>query len=261
MTNIQFQRSAIDASGAFSSAWEQVKGSYGTYLGASLVAMILISCLYCISWFLMGPILGGFYYLSARGYRGEYVEFGMMFEGFKKFVPLMAVGLLVSVPSILATIVQTGMNFADLGLLLRNPEAIQQVQRTGEFGTGDPAASPIFLLIVVGAALFNFFWWAITYFAIPLVMEYDLGPVEAFKLSAQAAFGNLGGLLGVVIFGILAALIGMLLLCIGIVLVSWPVILVANAIVFNQVFPRQDRGDQFFAPPPPGAYGFGDPQY
>ncbi|MCC6452733.1 MAG: hypothetical protein IT171_07555, partial [Acidobacteria bacterium] len=52
-----------------------------------------------------------------------------------------------------------------------------------------------------------------------------------------------------------------LLLCIGIVLVSWPVILVANAIVFNQVFPRQDRGDQFFAPPPPGAYGFGDPQY
>lgn len=127
MTNIQFQRNAIDASGAFSSAWEQVKGSYGTYLGASLVAMILISCLSCISWFLVGPTLGGIYYVAARGHRGEPVEFGMMFEGFKKFVPLMAV----------------------------------------------------------------------------------------------------------------------------------PVIFVANAIVFLQVFPRQDRGEQFFTPPPPGTYGFG----
>jgi len=257
MTNIQFQRSAIDASSAFSSAWEQVKGSYGTYLGASLVAMILISCLSCISWFLVGPTLGGIYYVAARGHRGESVEFGMMFEGFKKFVPLMAVGLIQAIPTILATILNTGLNFGRLGIMLSNPEAMRQAQRTGDLG---PAEAGLTLALVAFYLVFlvvTIVWALVTYFAIPLVMEYDLSPIEAVKLSAKASFANIGGIFMVGIYGILVGLIGVVLLCIGVYLVSMPIMFVANAIVFLQVFPRQDRGEQFFAPPPPGTYGFG----
>ncbi|KXK01577.1 MAG: hypothetical protein UZ17_ACD001001803 [Acidobacteria bacterium OLB17] len=134
MTNIQFQRGAIDASGAFSAAWEQVKSNYGVYLGVAVVAMLLLSCLSCISWFLMGPVMGGVFYFASKGQRGEPVEFGMMFEGFKKFVPLMAVGLVQALPGILATVIQTGLNFGRMGVLLSNPEAMRQAQRGGELG-------------------------------------------------------------------------------------------------------------------------------
>jgi len=261
MNNIQFQRSSIDASSAFSSAWEQVKGSYGTYLGASLVAMIMIACLSCISWFLMGPVMGGIYYIAARGHRGQAVEFGMMFEGFKKFVPLMVVGLIQAIPTIVLTVVNTGLNFGRLGILLSNPEAMRQAQRTGEIGGAEAAISIAMFAFYLVFIVVTIIWALVTYFAIPLVMEYDLSPIDAVKLSAKAAFANLGGIISVGLFGMLVGLIGLLLLCIGIYLVSMPIMFVANAIVFLQVFPRQDRGDQFFTPPPPGSYGFGSPQY
>ncbi|HQZ82219.1 MAG TPA: hypothetical protein PLR83_03280 [Pyrinomonadaceae bacterium] len=261
MDNIQFQRSAIDASSAFSSAWEQVKSNYGTYLGVSLVAMIMLGCLSCISWFLMGPVMGGIFYLATKGQRGEPVEFGMMFEGFKKFVPLMVIGLIQAVPGIVVTVVQTGLNFGRLGVMLSNPEAMRQAQRTGELDGVGAAFSVAFLMLYIGFMVFSLVWWAVTYFAIPLVMEYDLGPVDAIKLSGRAAFANIGGLIAVILFGLLATIIGLLLLCVGVFLVSMPIILVANVIVFWQVFPRQDRGNQYFTPPPPGTYGFGSPQY
>lgn len=261
MDDIQFQRGSINASGAFSAAWEQVKSNYGTYLGASLLAMVMLGCLSCISWFLMGPVMGGIFYLATKGHRGEPVEFGMMFEGFKKFVPLMVIGLIQGLPGILLSIVQMGLNFGRLGVMLSNPEAMRQAQRTGELDSVGAAFSIAFLFLYLGFAVFSLVWWAVTYFAIPLVMEHDLGPVDAIKLSGRAAFSNIGGMIIVLIFGILVTLIGLLLLCVGVFFVSIPVIFVANAIVFWQVFPRRDVQPGYFAPPPPGTYGFGSPQY
>ncbi|MBX3281531.1 MAG: hypothetical protein KF756_03550 [Acidobacteria bacterium] len=261
MENIQFQRSAIDASGAFSSAWEQVKENYGTYLGAAVVCWIMLGCFSCISWFLMGPVMGGIFYLASKGHRREPVEFGMMFEGFKKFVPLMVVGLIQAIPTIIITIVNLGMNMGRFGLLMSNPEAMRQAQRAGEIGGAEAAMSIAFLVFYFIFLVISAIWGLITYFAIPLVMEYDLSPIAAVKLSGRAAFANIGGVIAVVLFAVLVGIIGILLLCVGIILVSVPVILVANAIVFWQVFPRQDRPDQYFAPPPPGTYGFGSPQY
>ena len=258
MEHIQFQRSAIDASSAFSSAWEPVYGRYGTYVGTSLVAMILISCLSCISWFLVGPTLGGIYYVAARGHRGQPVEFGMVFEGFKKFVPLMAVGLIQAIPTIIVTVLNTGLNFGRLGIMLSNPEAMRQAQRTGELSAAEAGFTMAIFAFYLVFIVVTIIWALVTYFAIPLVMEFDLSPIDAVKLSAKAAFANIGGIISVGLYGILVALIGLLLLCIGVYLVSMPVIFVANAIVFLQVFPRQDRGEQFFTPPPPGTYGFGN---
>ena len=104
MTNIQFQRGAVDASTAISSAWEMIKGNYGLYLGVAVVAMVLTGCIPCLNIFLIGPVMGGVYFFALRAMRNEPIEFGMMFKGFEKFVPLMVIGLIQSIPGIIGQV-------------------------------------------------------------------------------------------------------------------------------------------------------------
>ena len=82
MTNIQFYRSAIDASECVSNAWELVKRNIGLYIGAGVVTVILIGCIPIVNFFLLGPMMGGFSYLVLRDMRNEPVDFGMLFKGF-----------------------------------------------------------------------------------------------------------------------------------------------------------------------------------
>jgi len=86
-----------------------------------------------------------------------------------------------------------------------------------------------------------------------LAIDRDLGTVDAMKLSAQAAMGNVGGIIVLFIFEFLISILGMLMCGIGILLVSVPIIYAANAIAYRMVFPKIN--DQFnYNPPPPGAY-------
>lgn len=260
MYNIQFQPSAIDAGGAVSSAWEQVKANYGLYLGVSLIALILAGCIPCVSLFLIGPIMGGVYYVALRDMRREPVEFGMMFKGFEKFVPLMVIGLIQSIPGIIFQVFRFSINIGQLGI---------DGGRSGSmdfFAASDMdkfLASGLAVVAVIGFLVFfvvSIAFWSLTFFAIPLAMENDLGPMDALKLSAKAAIGNLGGMALLLVFSILIGLVGTLMLCIGVFLVSIPLIYVTNAFVYRQVFPM--ISDPYnMAPPPPNEYGFGSPQY
>src|SRR4051794_14027810 len=114
--NIQFNRSAIDAGAAVSQGWEMVKANYGIFLGVSLVALVLTGCIPCVSLFIVGPILAGVYYFALRLYSGESVDFGMMFKGFEKFIPLMVIGLVQSIPEIIGQVLRFGVNLGQLGL-------------------------------------------------------------------------------------------------------------------------------------------------
>src|SRR5690348_4596735 len=116
MTNIEFQRGAIDAGGCISSAWDMLKNNYGLYLGIALIAMILTGCIPCFNVFLIGPVMGGVAYVVLRHMRGEPVEFGMMFQGFQKFVPLMVIGVIQSIPGVIAQVFQYTIRFAEIGL-------------------------------------------------------------------------------------------------------------------------------------------------
>ncbi|MBK8305314.1 MAG: hypothetical protein IPK98_18835 [Chloracidobacterium sp.] len=118
------------------------------------------------------------------------------------------------------------------------------------------ASGLVIVAVVVGLffAIFALVWWLVFFFAIPLAMEYDLGPVDAIKLSAQAAMTNIGGLIVLLILKVLVTLLGVLMCGIGVILVSTPIIYIANAFVYRQVFPYIEQ--QFnMAPPPPTAYG------
>ena len=254
MTNIEFYRGAINAGDCIGNAWEQIKRNYGMYLGISLIAYILTSCIPCLNVFVIGPVIGGIYYVALRDMRGDPVEFGMMFEGFKKFVPLMVIGLIQAIPAIISQVLQYAVRIGQMGLGGGRIEDLDFYQSSGrDVGM----ASGMIVLIIVGCAVFVIFaivWWAIFFFAVPLAFEYDLTPVDAIKLSARAGMANIGGLIVLLILQILVMLLGFLLICVGMFLISIPIMYVANAFAYRQVFPLVERNFNM-SPPPPTVYG------
>jgi uncharacterized membrane protein len=258
MTNIQFIRGGIDAGGCVSNAWEMVKQSYGFYLGVSLVALLLTGCIPCLNLFLMGPILGGVYYVALRQMAGEPVEFGMMFRGFDKFVPLMVIGLIQSVPEVIGQVLRVGIQFGQIGLDSNRGGSYDYFQSSKPDIISGIAAGAIVIIAIVALVLILFavVWRFLLFFAIPLAMEHDIGAMDAIKLSIKAAGANVGGIIVLFIFEFLVSLLGVLLCVVGVFLVAIPVIYVANVFAYRQVFPRLQQTINNMMPPPPNAYGF-----
>jgi hypothetical protein len=253
---IQFGRGVLNGSECVSTAWELLKRHYGLYLGVCLLAMVLSSWLYCISWAIYGPLYAGLYLIVSRDLSDEPIEFGMLFKGFEKFVPLMVIGLIEILPQILYGILSLFTNF--LSLLIPQP-------RRGEFNFAEQA-NPfpfaitgtlilIFLIIFLAMMLFWIAWSTTFLFVIPLTFEYDLKPVDAIKVSARAAWANFGGLVVLNIMLMLIGILGMLMICVGIFLLSIPMTLIAHAVVYRSIFPRIQNECRNMMPPPPNAYG------
>lgn len=245
----EFYPSAINASDCISNGWNMVKQNYGLYLGITLVAM-LINCVPCVSLFIAGPITAGLYYCYLRGIRGEPIEFGMMFKGFENFVPAMVVGLIAAIPEVIGQIFRVGFQVAG-----------ETMKNGGRNGRGDGmellaggfliAAVVIGLVFTIGTIILR----VSLYFAIPLIMDKKLGVMDAIKLSARAAWKNIGGIILLAILEGLIALAGVLALCIGVLFVM-PILFAANAFAYRQVFPDTQQNFQN-VPPPPNAYGGG----
>ncbi len=252
MTNNDFYPGAINAGDCVSNAWNLVKQNYGMYLGIALIGMILSGCIPCVSLFLVGPILGGIYYVLLREMRGEPVEFGMMFKGFEKFVPLMVIGLIQAIPEIIGQILRVVVQFGQIGLTGGKDKGSQFFASNGS----ELLAGGLLIVVAIVALVlivFGIAWRVLLFFAIPIALERDLGPVDAMKLSAKAATSNIGGLIVLFIFEFLIALLGIIALCIGIFFVI-PIIYAANAFAYRQVFPLIQQNFNM-SPPPPNTYG------
>lgn len=230
---------AINAGDCIANGWSLVTQNFGLYLGTSLLAILMIVCIPCVNVLLVGPVMGGIYFMMLRSMRGEPIDFGMLFKGFEHFLPLMVVGFVVSLPDI-------GFQGVQFVVDLRGLLAGGGVP-TGDatFFQGDAAAlrdlTQLWLLAGVAFAfgLFGFIWKIMLFFAVPLAMEYKLGPLDAMKLSVSAAMSNMGGLILLTILEVLVAIVGVLAVCVGIFL-AIPVIWAANAFAYRQVFPYQD---------------------
>lgn len=258
MTNLQFQSSAIDAGGCISNAWEMLKQNYGMFLGIGLLAMLLTGCIPCLNIFLAGPVMGGVYYVVLRNMRREPVDFGMMFKGFEKFVPLMVIGLIQAIPGIIFQVLRLTIDLGRLGLTGggkgRNGD-LQFFQSSSfpDFAISGGLAALLIILTLV-FLVFSIIWGSAFFFAVPLAMEHDLAPIDAIKLSARAAMANIGGLIVFFIFAGLIGLVGVMAICFGFFFVSLPLIFIANAFAYRQVFPLIEQNLNF-SPPPPNAYG------
>jgi len=252
MNNVQYVSGAINPGDCIGNAWSLVTRRFGLYIGIGLITLILIGCIPVVGSILFGPIMGGFYYLVLRDMHDEPVEFGMLFKGFEKFVPLMVAGLIQTAPSIIATVLQYTVDFARLagGAAPGGDANFYQTP-------GDAALAGISLalvIVVVVLSLFGAIWSVALSFAVPLVLEHDLRVMDALLTSAKAAFSNVGGLIVLIILEALVAILGVIALCVGI-FVALPVIYAANVIAYRMVFPYFDRPNIIMAPPPPDAYG------
>jgi len=253
MAEVPYVKGAIEAGDCVGRAWELVSRRFWIYVGLGLVTLLMIGCIPCLSNILFGPTLGGFYYFVLRDNADQEVDFGMLFKGFEKFLPLMIVGLIQSLPGIVWTIIQYSVDFAQyLGTSTgRDIEFFQ----TG--GDGIAAGlSVAFIVLIIVLMFLSAAWTLLLTFAIPLVMEHDLGVVDALTTSVKAAGSNLGGLILLIIFEFFVALLGVIALCLGI-FVAIPVIYAANVIAYRYVFPHGPKSNFDMNPPPPTAYGAG----
>jgi uncharacterized membrane protein len=253
MMNPQYYKGAIDASGCISNAWEMIKPNYWLFFGISLLTYMLIACIPCLNVILVGPVMGGVFYTSFRAMRGEPIEFGMMFKGFERFVPLMVVGLVQSIPSIIYQGFDISIRFSNLGI-----EQIMRGRGGQDDGTGLAIAGGYLAIIIVVTVILVVLSivWAISFaFAIPILVENEnMSPIEALKLSARAAWSNVGGIVVLAILCFLLAFVGMLALCIGVLFVL-PLIWVSWAFAYRQVFPDLGPPSAYrYEPPSPEAY-------
>ena len=264
MTNIEFQRGAIDAGGCVSGGWELIKPNYWMYFGMTTLFALASLVLSCIPFvpilfqiFVAPPITIGIFYVLFREMQGEMVDFGMMFKGFDKFVPAMVIGLINAIPQIILVILNLALNIGSI--------VVQMIQQAGRGSRSNFAAQSdaapviaggVIIIIVVVAIVFLLFSiaWGITFFfAMPILAEHNVSAIDAIKLSASAGWSNIGGIIVLVIFEVLIVLMGALALCVGIFFVL-PIIYAANAFAYRQVFPWIEQRFNM-APPPPTAYG------
>lgn len=251
MQQQEFLSGAISASDCIGNGWNIVSRRFGLYLGMGLLTILLISCIPFVNFFLMGPILAGFYFVVLRDMRDEPVEFGMLFKGFENFVPLMVAGLIVSVPSIIVSIVQYTVDFARFfgPAAMRRGDFYQSGAQEAVLG----GLSIFLVLAIIGLSLFSIVWHVALQFAIPLIIDRGLSVGDALITSMRAAGSNIGGLIVLIILEVLVAILGLLALCVGI-FVAVPVMYAANAFAYRQVFPSIDSMVDS-GPPPPQAYG------
>jgi len=245
MNEPRYNAGAIDASACISNGWELIKPNYWMYFGITILTMLMVSCIPCVNFFIAGPVMGGLYFVFLRDMRGEPVDFGMMFKGFEKFLPLMIVGIVQSVPEIIAQILRITVDLGRLGLMGNSESSNAGFAMAS--GMMVLVALAIFVFVIIGVV-----WRVLLIFAIPLVMEHNLNPVAAMKLSAQAAMSNLGGLILLFILEFLIGMLGVIMLCVGIFFVM-PILYAANAFAYRQVFPMVENIFQNI-PPPPDTY-------
>jgi uncharacterized membrane protein len=132
-------------------------------------------------------------------------------------------------------------------------------------GSGGPNASaplnPANLSAITGLVfifaivwiVFSIAWALVFFFSVQLVMDKNLGAIEAISTSAKAAFSNAGGAIVLMILCGLVIILGALAVCLGL-FVAVPVTWVATAVAYRAVFPRPVE-TTWHTPPPPTAYG------
>jgi hypothetical protein len=187
----------------------------------------------------------GVYFALLRQFRGETVEFPMMFEGFSRFLPAALITLIESAPWIILAL--AARFISSLNLQVNEMEAM-----------GSPitfAKNFIFSagIAYLGAYLMSIVLQLLLFFALPLIADHNLSFGEAVKLSISAAASNLGGLIVLLLLEIFISIAGVFAFCIGIFFVL-PIISSANVIAYRQVFPAPEQNLPNMAPPPPDSY-------
>jgi uncharacterized membrane protein len=237
MKNTEFRTGVINPVECVKEGFERIKNDYWLLFAIALVGGLIGGFTMYI---LAGAMICGIMFAYLKAIDGKPVTFDDLWKGMQYFGPGLVVILIVIVPAIAYYI------FAYITLL----GAIFGGAQAGEAGV-------LGALIVVGiidlVVLFAMVCFhTLLTFSFPLIVDRNLGAIEAMKTSAKAVWQNLGGVAGLVAVNFVLVFVGYAALCIGLYFVI-PIMIAGNVVAYRRVFPSLDSAANM-NPPPPDSY-------
>lgn len=236
--NIEFQTGVIRPVECFKEGWEMIKDEYWMIFAVTLVGMLIAGFIpFGIA---VGAMFCGIYFCLLQKMNGRKVEFEGLFKGFNYFGAGLIATLIIIIPSLISVFFLYGSMIAIF------------VASTDSRGRINEAALPMLIGtffvegVIIGLLLGCLH--ALIMFAYPLIVDKNLGGVDAVKLSVRAVWANLSGVVGLILVEFVLGIIGYLMLGVGLYLVM-PIMFAGVLVAYRKVFPS----DNFRQTPPPNA--------
>ena len=251
MDSHSLQPQKLNAGQAFSETFNGIGSSYLIILLAGLLFGVIAFVLQLIPYIgpiiyvlVLPPLTAGFALLALDAVDNGYVEFGTLFYGFGRFASVFGAGCLMAIPYVVFYVVILTIVFA-FG-------AFGQIPANGQ-------VEPLFLVIMIGLIciflVVSFFVAMYFFFTYYLIMDREMGAIEAVKTSFRAGNLNFGHGLLMVFFYWLFFFVGLILCYIGL-LFTMPFAAYFGACCYRQVFPKEMTDSPYSnAPPTPDQYG------
>ena len=231
---IEFRTGRVSSREMFSEARALMSGHFWIMVGICLLGLLVGG----VAPFgvLMGPMMCGIFMCWFAIMRNEKPTFSLLFEGFDVFME-----------SLVATLIQLGISMLTMVLafvvMAVGGVALLAVAGAGGGQPGGNAEAAMGLLtigafvffygLIIGVsilvgALFAFTW--------PLIVDYRLSGLEAVKLSARAAWANLGNVFRLMILNVVVVAVAAVFCYLPVFLV-FPIVFGSQAVLYRRIFP------------------------
>ena len=230
---IEFRTGRVSSREMFSEARALMSGHFWIMVGICLLGLIVGG----VAPFgvLLGPMMCGIFMCWFAIMRNEKPTFSLLFEGFDVFME-----------SLVATLIQLGISMLTMVLafvvMAVGGVALLAVAGAGGGQPGGNAGAAMGLLtigiflfygLIIGVsilvgALFAFTW--------PLIVDYRLSGLEAVKLSARAAWANLGNVFRLMILNVVVVAVAAVFCYLPVFLV-FPIVFGSQAVLYRRIFP------------------------
>ena len=192
----------------------------------------------------MGPLMGGLFWVYLRTIRGQAPAVGEVFAGFQRaYVPLflgsLAVTLVVTacmLPFQFVYLTKTGPLLEQLQHMQNDPTGAQKLmqellpQLMSAFGS----SLPVLLICLVPVTFLSVCWQ----FTLALIMDQQMAVAEAMKTSWKMVMKHWWQMFGLTVVAGLVSMLGLLGCCIG-VLFTIPIGLAALMYAYETIFGAQ----------------------
>ncbi len=241
MTEIEFKTDVIKPVECLKEGWELIKPQYWIIFLITFVGMIIASMIpFALG---LGAMYCGIYYAIFRVMKGETAEFPDLFKGFSYFLPSLIATLAFIIPVVVFTIISW---ISAASILALGTSGGGQIEPSAIIG--------LYAVIIGEGVIFGLVLscvHAFVMFTYPLIVEYNLTGVEAFKLSSKAVWQNLSGVVGFILAEFALGFVSYLACFVGLYF-TLPIMFAGALVAYRRVFPG--TGSPFNTPPPPDQY-------
>ena len=224
--DLTFNTGVIKPVECLNEAWHLIKSDYWLLFAISLVGGMLAGVTMYV---LLGAMVCGIMICYLKKIDGGEVKFDDLWIGMKYLGPSIPIALLFIVPIVVyffaafVTIYSPLITLAVMG---------ENVEPSVIFATFGIAIAIDLVIAVVMTCLHS-----LIIFAFPLLIDRNLGAVDAIKLSARAALNNKAGIAGLIVLQFGIVLLGELAFCVGIYL-TIPILTATSLVAYRKVFPK-----------------------